>query len=289
MKTLKYFLIYFIFTNLQSSCVSLMGPPYQLPLFERDQTMLSGTAFIRSIRNKDEYQRELRIQEELSRGNIPKHLFKFVPVETFQVINGRRIRAKLFVSPDYLAIGSNNDYVRVPMNPITAQRVADDYGCILPTSKIVDLIYRQAKIKLKPATFRPSRLMVRTEQFVKHNRLIQGQLKGKKPSLLVAGHKKDVVISKRLSLKKQRVAIYGWHRLNGKAIQPLSTIHGNYYSDYSHGVRLVAGMMEVNGVVLPVEDVLQDASLAPLISHEGTLEETRYKTHGTWTRKYWMP
>lgn len=38
---------------------------------------------------------------------------------------------------------------------------------------------------------------------------------------LVAGRKKDGVITPRLETAADRVAIYGWHRLEGTAIQPL--------------------------------------------------------------------
>jgi len=36
------------------------------------------------------------------------------------------------------------------------------------------------------------------------------------------------------------VAIYGWHKLDGKPIQPLYTGHVDWYVDYSHGIRLVS-------------------------------------------------
>ncbi len=39
---------------------------------------------------------------------------------------------------------------------------------------------------------------------------------------LIAGHKKDVVITNRLLTMPKRVAIYGWHRPNGSPIQPLA-------------------------------------------------------------------
>ena len=44
-----------------------------------------------------------------------------------------------------------------------------------------------------------------------------------------------------------KIAIYGWHRLNGAPIQPLSTVHGACYADYSHGIRLVSETVLVDG------------------------------------------
>ena len=52
--------------------------------------------------------------------------------------------------PDYLAIGSNEDYCRIPMNPHTAQGLADAFGASLITAKISDQIYDQAEVKLDP-------------------------------------------------------------------------------------------------------------------------------------------
>ena len=38
---------------------------------------------------------------------------------------------------------------------------------------------------------------------------------GGTPGTLVSGHKKDVVISPRLTTNPEKLAIYGWHQLNG--------------------------------------------------------------------------
>ena len=71
---------------------------------------------------------------------------------------------------------------------------------------------------------------------------------------------------------------------NGKAIQPLSLVHGNYYSDYSHGIRLVSNTIEINGEAHPIEIVLKDPSLAKIISYEGPVRFTRYRTEEDFIR-----
>ena len=88
---------------------------------------------------------------------------------------------------------------------------------------------------------------------------------------LVAGHKKDIVTTNRLKEKPNRVAIYGWHKLDGKPIQPLTIVHGDTYVDYSHGVRLVAREVLLDGRAAQIEDVLRDPALAPLLSAEGPI------------------
>ena len=39
--------------------------------------------------------------------------------------------------------------------------------------------------------------------------------------------------------RPNRVAIYGWHYLNGQPIQPTYAGHVDWYIDYSHGIRPV--------------------------------------------------
>ncbi|MDE3029032.1 MAG: hypothetical protein KGH84_11600, partial [Paracoccaceae bacterium] len=69
-----------------------------------------------------------------------------------------------------------------------------------------------------------------------------------------------------------KVAIYGWQRTNGLPIQPLSTVHGAFYADYSHGIRLVSNTAFVNGKPHPLSDIFQDSGLAQIISAEGPIE-----------------
>jgi hypothetical protein len=94
----------------------------------------------------------------------------------------------------------------------------------------------------------------------------------------VAGIKKDVVITKELSERPGHVAIYGWHKLDGKPIQPLTTVHVDWYVDYSHGIRLVDQWAEVDGEPMLVCDVLRDKNLCGLLSDEGPFDAVSY--HG---------
>ena len=74
------------------------------------------------------------------------------------------------------------------------------------------------------------------------------------------------------------VAIYGWHKADGKPIQPLYTGHADYYADYSHGIRLVqlALTVEINDVKHTVPEVLANPELAPLLSDEGVIAIAAY-------------
>ena len=95
---------------------------------------------------------------------------------------------------------------------------------------------------------------------------------------MIAGIKKDVVISDLLtrSAKTNRVAIYGWHKLDAKPIQPLYTGHVNWYADYSHGIRLVYQKIKVNGKWMDYNKVFSDANLRKLLSDEIYADVIRY-------------
>ncbi|RYZ61898.1 MAG: hypothetical protein EOP09_19380, partial [Proteobacteria bacterium] len=195
---------------------------------------LSGSAFGRKLLGQNEQGRERMILSEFRAGNVPEFMRHFSRVRFIsQTRSGRSVEVTLYVLPDYLSIGNDSDYLRLPMTPLTAQAIADHYGLFLPTVKIVDAIYRAASVKLDPRPFKPGPQMVSVGEMVRHNSVVQSSLKTKIPAGIVAGHKKDIVISNLLLRKPNRVAIYGWHLRSGTAIQPLTTVHGNWYADYS--------------------------------------------------------
>ena len=79
-------------------------------------------------------------------------------------------------------------------------------------------------------------------------------------------------------LFRSHVTIYGWHRLNGKAIQPVTNIHTDTYVDYSHGVRLVSERVVIDGTEYRYSDILEDSLLHTLLSNEEEpLKEVRYR------------
>lgn len=243
---------------------------------ERSSHTLTGSQFVDLVSKMDGHQREQVISEQLLKGNIPKFLRKLKPVKLHQRSkSGRLMNAIIFVTPDYLAIGSQEDFVRIPMDYHTASKVATRFGFILPTRRIVDAIYNQSEDHFTPQPLPPGPQMCSTGYYQRHNQKILQQRHSCGIALgeLVSGHKKDVVISNRLRQKPGRIAIYGWHRPDGKPIQPLSTVHGAGYADYSHGIRLVSEKVLVDGKLYSVYDILKDPELALLLSDEGPMAE----------------
>lgn len=229
-----------------------------------------GAAFFATIGKLDRAAREEAIAAEIIRGNIPEFLRAFRPV----ALRFKEHGAILDAMPDYLAIGSNDDFVRVPMSPLTAQRIADAFGCTLPTRRIVDEIHKQSALTLAPIPLTEAREAVAT--FAHHNALIERQRAGRELGLLVAGIKKDVVVTNRLGEKANRVALYGWHQPDGSPIQPLTIVHVDWYVDYSHGVRLIRRSMTVDGKPRDLRAIMHSADLCGLVSDEGPIGHATY-------------
>ncbi|RYY67770.1 MAG: hypothetical protein EOO13_14150, partial [Chitinophagaceae bacterium] len=207
---------------------------------------MGGEQFFKQVLGANWQQRDSAAVAEILSGNVPAFLRQFSAItSSFSDSTGKIHQAVLYVSPDYLCIGNNHDFARVPLTAMAAQKIADSLHCFLPTKKIVDLVYAQAKVKLSPVPmyiFRDSSITM-----WQHHLIIEGQRKGRKG--LIAGIKKDVVISSKIDKdpKPNREAIYGWHSLDGKPIQPLYTGHINWYTDYSHGARLVFRNIKIDG------------------------------------------
>ncbi len=241
----------------------------------RPADAVGGRDFMKSVADLTPDQRDAAIREELLRGNVPGFLRRFVAIHTrAKLADDSEASATFEVAPDYLSVGSDEDFVRVPVTPMTARAVADAFGCTLPTSKMVDDIYDQAPVKLAPLPLTEDRETVTT--FLQHNGLIEWQRRGQTLGGLVAGIKKDIVITNRLKEKPGRVAIYGWHELDGKPIQPVTTVHVNTYVDYSHGARLVRKTMRIGDEQMPVAEALADESRAALLSDEGAVTGAGY-------------
>lgn len=247
-----------------------------LPLPSRLADAAGGTEFARSISGLPPGLREERIAAEILRGNVPASLRRLQPVT---LRDGTNV-ILLHVTPDYLAVGSEDDSFLTPMTSATAQRIADATGCALPTRKLVDVIHASAPLKLVPAPLPPSQAMTSVEVFARHNAIVRAQrlahLEAHPAGTLVAGHKKDVVITPRLTSAPGRVAIYGWHKPDRKAIQPLYLGHADSWVDYSHGIRLVQSALSLDGTSNTVQAVLADALLARVLSDEGAIKAPRY-------------
>jgi hypothetical protein len=242
----------------------------------------TGTQFVRQIQGLSDDEREAAILDQALRGNVPSFLRHAEPVTLAgRSAGGAWTAITVCVAPDYLAIGSDTDYLFVPMRLTTALTVASHYESLLPTRRMVDAIYAQARVHLQPQPLPASDTMRSTGYYWHHSELVREQRLSftEPPGSLTAGDKKDLVLTNRFWTNLGRVAIYGWHLVDGKPIQPLSTVHGARYADYSHGVRLISATAYVNGVAAPLLKLLQDPRLASILSDEGVLRNAANLLH----------
>src|SRR5664280_799424 len=262
-------------------CTSLSAQTLDLP--PRPASALSGTEFARRITPLDLAEREKEIVAQVASGNVPNFLRKLCPVPATSVVGNTTNTATFYATPDYLAVGSDDDYFLIPVSPNTGQRIADALHCSLPTPKMVDEIYAAAEVKLVPSPIPPTPAMTTVPVFSNHNATVRAQraeqLQAHPLGALVAGHQKDVVISAKLASAPAKVAIYGWHQTNGVPIQSLYLNHIASWVDYSQCTRLVQQKMTVNGLPKTVAEVLADPALAGLLSDEGPIPNPRYPTN----------
>lgn len=255
----------------------------QLKIAKRDASALSGSQFSKSIADTSLTleTREQIIFEEIKNGNVPDFFRKLATIDVTQTINGKLYHLSYQVAPDYLLIGNDEDFFYTPTTPMLAQKIANLSKAMLPTKKMVDDIYANSLIKLAPQPIPPSKLMTTVPVFIAHNNIVVKQLDSLKKrhlrSELTAGNKKDIIISNKIyGQPTPRVVIYGWHKLDGKAIQPVYNKHTNTWADYSHGVRLVLNDAILNGKKVRIADILKDPVLYVLLSDEGVIDNATY-------------
>lgn len=248
----------------------------QLQLPKRPQNAIGGHDFIKSLTGRSLDERETAIFHEITTGNFPNFLrqFKLVPLTGTLSKSGKEVSTTIAVMPDYMSIGNDQDFVRIPMTPQTAQQIADRFGCTMPTRKLVDTIDRAAELHVAPYPMTEAREAPAT--FLEHNDLVAQQCQGSPLGMLLIGTEKDIVLSPRIFEKPQRLAIYGWRQLNGQPIQPLTIVHWNRYVDYSHGVRLIRDEVQIDGKTEKLSEILADPHRCNLVSDEGPMQPPKY-------------
>lgn len=249
-------------------------------LADKPTATLAGSDFMRRADTTAFWTLEDIIVETVTAGQVPDALRHFrkitftTPVVDSVEILRKKHKVEMWVLPDYVAIGTNDDFVRMPMGPLAAQRIADALDCTLPTAFLVDRIAEASEGHVDIFPFRP--LGNRNSQpivFQDSNNAINAQFKayGYEFGQFISGLKKDIVLTYKimtLTEYERNVAIYGWHHPDGRAQQPLFVRHGNFYVDYSHGVRLIYNKVKIDGVEYNIREVLQSPELYRLLSDE---------------------
>jgi hypothetical protein len=185
-----------------------------------------------------------------------------------------------------VVIRVSNDYmqaqgIRVPLWPSTAQRVADRFGAMLPTKKLVDTIWRAATVKVEPRPMNYRPLAGDDVRVIaQHEAIVDGQVAGR--TGLIDGPLKNYIVGRALTTPAAvgKQYLYGWHRLNGEPIQPVFGGHSARFSDYAAGTRLISKTAYLNGQPVALESLFASPQYAPMINESGVLPANalRYPT-----------
>lgn len=202
------------------------------------------------------------------------------PVRIVETIDGVPRELRIYVAPDFYAIGDDDTFRRVPTTPRAAQMIATRWRSILPSRKLARAIYQSADVRIPMATFPPGPDMTSPTKWREDDQRVAARVPDQRVRLLggalLAGHRKDIVIGP--ALDGSKVAIFGGARTapdpkanpaDPWAWQPYSTVHGAEYSDHSHGVRLILDRGFLDGVEVPLVDVFTHPTLHRLVSDQG--------------------
>lgn len=237
---------------------------------------LTGTQFAELVEDLHVTDRQREMVEALFKGYAAPFTDRLVPISWIgEDTTGAFHTVEVDVMCDYLALGTNEDFLRLPLNLYSALEVARDRNMVLPTTVIVDAVYVQATEQLTPQSMPPDDAMRTVGAYLRHREKLDAQGATLPTEGLRAGHKKDVVLTPLLETQPTQLAIYGWHRAAGDPIQGLNLWHGARYTDYSHGVRLVARTIHIDGAEYDFYDVWGSDTLWPLISAEGPWPHAR--------------
>lgn len=253
----------------------------QVPYYvEKPASNLKGWDFIWEVDKLGYWAMDDRIVEEVLAGNVPSALRTFrkviykTAVDKSVPVLEKSHKIEMWVLPDYIAVGTDEDFVRMPMSTIAAQKIADALYCSLPTTYLVDRINEAAEGSIDIFPFYPvgSRNM-RAYCFLDSNNAINALFKAKGYHFgqFISGLKKDLVLTceiERNPKYENNIAIYGWHHPDGHPQQPLFLRHANYYSDYSHGARMIWRTIKIDGKEYDIRKVMENPQLYRLVSDE---------------------
>lgn len=232
----------------------------------------TGSQFGQMLRGTTaDKKREELVYNEIINGNVPDFMKSLVEVKVSPTVS-------VYVMPDYMSIGSNDDFLRIPYTAPFAQRIADEIGFALPTRKIVNDTWAAGTVKLIPQPKGPpyDSTLFSPDAIINSNIKIEIQRKGRFG--LIVGQKKDIVCSTTIEQYPNDVVIYGWIQLNGIPIQGLQPrAHSIAYEDYADCIRYCSDTITVDGKDVNYYDALVDPTLYKFLSDEGMIKQPKYK------------
>jgi len=85
---------------------------------------MTGTEFFKTVTTWKWAARDSLAVKEILSGDLPSFLKKFVAI-TSEITDstGKIHHAVFYVAPDYLSIGTDDDWARIPLTPMAAQKL----------------------------------------------------------------------------------------------------------------------------------------------------------------------
>lgn len=235
---------------------------------------LTGTAFIDRIKNMSESAYRRAVADAIIAGSIPQCFARFTRVD----VASRGMTGTFWISPMPLAVGTDADMFHAPLPVATVQRIANHFGLLLPTSKMVDAA------RLVPGTIRiPFQSKPDPHQaiatYITASNEVEAQRAGRVGNI-TDFYKTYVLDGMRLH-DMSHCIIYGAWRSSGSRVQEVSIAHGLGYGDYSQEGLVVWPQVLVGGRSMPYADAVTSATYWHIFSDDSVpLDPTllRYPT-----------
>lgn len=238
------------------------------------QSIVTGTSFAAQARAMPDWRAMSRLMlDHVRAGHVPSFMREsnWRWVESRQIIDGKLQVLRMRVSPDFLPVGIDTDYLVFGPTPAEAQSMADHFKAILPSRKLATLIDQQSPQRLPLADVKGAPTYLPLSQIETIDAVLAAReidrIRGTAPG--AAGHRKDIVVGPNLDGGKLAIFGGGGGPYDGWAVQPYSTIHHGGYGDYSQGLHLIARRALLNGVEVDLATIFTDPKLHVLVSDMG--------------------
>jgi len=225
----------------------------------RDEKRARLKAVLEKFPANHSREREDLIVQAVARGALDP------PEWTTVTSNYKGRRAQIQVTTDALTILG----VRFDVTAEGAQRIADQLHAILPTPRILQLVWEQAAVRIEPCTLPPDEKMASTARMIQHSDCVDQRIAGR--TGMVANEGKHWVLSNRIAGKDNLAANYGWFMRGRRPVQTVGTRHDTAHTDYSQILRLVKPIIHVDGREIDIRHVGRSPELWGLVSDEGPL------------------
>lgn len=236
--------------------------------------MASGTSLHEDIAavGVDYMQRDPALYDLATAGKTPDYIKD--PSAWIPVTIGGRLTVN--VCPDYWGYGNKDDVFRDTGSPYLAQRLADLYNAILPTTKLLAAIQAASAYKWPYQDIKGKPYYVPLNQIETEDARVKGNNMANKlfadagatpGDALAIGYRKAIVVGPSLDGSKVAIAGSSWDGQGTSFVQPYSTIHTSNYVDYSHGIVLISRDAILDGALVDLATLVENGD--PLVTDQG--------------------